>query len=99
LRSGGGEGEGGEAGRGGEGGTADIKSNNPHLTGGEKTSSLPGTVSEFGHSRHPHDWLAIWRHKNFSFTATRSMPSFWAQFPFLESIQRSCSEVAMLGMV
>ena len=35
LRSGG-RGEGGEE---GEGGTADIKSNNPHLTGGKKTTN------------------------------------------------------------
>jgi hypothetical protein len=37
LRSGGGEGEGeGEGEEGEGGGTADMKSNNPHLTGGEK---------------------------------------------------------------
>ena len=36
-RRGGGRGEGGREGGGREGGQADIKSNNPHLTGGEKT--------------------------------------------------------------
>ena len=41
----GGEGQGGGGGQGG-GEETDIKSNNPHLTGGEKTKEMNGTYLE-----------------------------------------------------
>ena len=81
-RRGGGRGEGG-GGEGGGEGQADIKSNNPHLTGGEKTCECQGRVLNIW----PKILVVMRVHTSFFFThypTLQQQVSWWSRVCYLQ---------------